>query len=79
MRRLERKELERIARRFRVITPAEFEKNMAAAGELNGAEGCRPNTDSWAGGAGDRANGASGVANANGDRPDTSKQDAAAS
>ena len=53
MRRLERKELERISRRFRVITPAEFEKNMAAAGDLKGSEaaGIRPTSDSWCGAA----------------------------
>ena len=28
MRRLEKKELDKIARRFRVITPAEFERNL---------------------------------------------------
>ena len=30
IRRLEKKEMERISRRFKVITPAEFEKNLAA-------------------------------------------------
>ncbi len=37
---LEKKEIERIARRFKVITPAEFEHNMnmcnEAAGDKNG-------------------------------------------
>ena len=48
IRRLERKEAERIARRFKVITPAEFEKNMEAAGELRANDmSCRPATDSW--------------------------------
>ena len=28
MRRLEKKELEKIAKRFKVITPAEFERNL---------------------------------------------------
>lgn len=31
MRRLEKKELEKIARRFKVITPAEFERNLSKA------------------------------------------------
>ena len=31
MRRLEKKELEKIAKRFKVITPAEFERNLSKA------------------------------------------------
>ena len=36
LRRLEKKELEKIARRFKVITPAEFERNLKKAQESGG-------------------------------------------
>lgn len=45
--RLERKELDRIARRFRVITPAEFEKNLSMVSQGD-ALGVRQ-ADSWCG------------------------------
>lgn len=47
MRRHERKELERIAKRFKVITPQEFELNLRMAGEAAGT--VRPQSDSWNG------------------------------
>ena len=47
MRRLEKKELEKIARRFKVITPAEFERNLSKAQETGGAQAGRPSVDSW--------------------------------
>lgn len=34
MRRIEKKEFDKIARRFKVITPAEFEQNLAMANEV---------------------------------------------
>ena len=36
IRKLEKKEIDRIAQRFKVITPAEFEKNLALVGEKRG-------------------------------------------
>jgi len=57
MQRLERKEMERIAKRFRVITPAEFERNLSKADEAAGPDrNTRMATDSW-GGAGSGAGG----------------------
>lgn len=35
MRRLEKKEMERISKRFKVITPAEFDKNLATVKDTN--------------------------------------------
>ena len=47
LQRLERKEMERIAKRFRVITPQEFEKNLNNANEANGTEKTSRAPDSW--------------------------------
>ena len=41
MRRLEKKELDKIARRFRVITPAEFERNLQLQREISGGDEAR--------------------------------------
>ena len=50
LRRLEKKEIERIARRFKVITPAEFERNMSMSGQATGIErNGRQASDSWCG------------------------------
>ena len=47
MRRHEKKELDKIARRFKVITPAEFERNLSMVGDVAGAD--RAVGDSWCG------------------------------
>ena len=50
MQRREQKEMERMAKRFRVITPAEFEQNLKAADESAGADrNTRMVSDSWQG------------------------------
>ena len=41
MRRLEKKELDKIAKRFRVITPAEFERNLQLQREISGGDEAR--------------------------------------
>jgi len=42
--------MERIAKRFRVITPQEFEKNLSALNEVAGADKTsRVISDSWSG------------------------------
>ena len=41
MRRLEKKELDKIARRFRVIAPAEFERNLQLQREISGGDEAR--------------------------------------
>lgn len=46
LRRTEKKELEKMAKRFKVITPAEFERNLQLAMEVSGGE----KKDVWAGG-----------------------------
>lgn len=49
MRRLEKKEMERIANRFKVITPQEFERNLSLIEQAAGTDKNRPATDSWCG------------------------------
>lgn len=45
--RLERKEMERIAKRFRVITPQEFERSMHAMNEVKANKTGRIDVESW--------------------------------
>lgn len=52
MRRLEKKEMERIARRFKVITPAEFDQNLATVRENFGQGGDKKNDPSASNGDG---------------------------
>ena len=47
IRRLEKKEIERIARRFKVITPAEFEHNLSMANESQIDKKSNRPDDSW--------------------------------
>lgn len=49
MRKLEKKEMERIANRFKVITPQEFEKNLSLIEQAAGFDKNRPAADSWCG------------------------------
>jgi len=49
MQRLEKKELERIANRFRVITPQEFERNLSMVDQAATTDKNRPAADSWCG------------------------------
>ena len=46
MMRKEKKELDKIAKRFRVITPAEFEKNLQMVKEITGGDEARNNCNS---------------------------------